>query len=95
MSRTYRIDPLHPFRLVCTSCAEAVLDLPPGPPADVPTGELTRQQVLDLWPDLEDDQADAVCEHDVLCVWREAQREGKGGTVFIHYLEAEDAGETP
>jgi hypothetical protein len=55
MSRTSRIDPLYPDRLVYTSCAETVLELPPGPPADVPTGELTRQQVLDLWPDLEDD----------------------------------------
>ena len=73
MSSTYRVDPLHPDRLVCEVCGEAVAVVPPDLPA---TSGLTRQQLVPLFPELRA----SLSEHDVLCTWKRHP----GGEVFIH-----------
>jgi hypothetical protein len=43
---TYRVDPLHPDRLVCEICGEAVAAVPPDLAADLSgTVGLTRRQL--------------------------------------------------
>jgi hypothetical protein len=46
----YRIDPLHPDRLVCETCAAVVCAVPLTPPTDPgidAAGSLTARQVIE------------------------------------------------
>jgi hypothetical protein len=79
MSSTYRVDPLHPDRLVCETCGEAVAAVPAGLPTD--TG-LTKRQLAPEFPEL----ADALAEHDVICLWRRSPK----GAVYVHLLSREE-----
>jgi hypothetical protein len=81
MSSTYRIDPLHPDRLVCETCGVAVATVPDDLRADA---SLTKRQVALDHPEL----PLALGEHDVLCVFRRAAAEGRG-PVFVHLLPRE------
>jgi hypothetical protein len=78
MSSTYRVDPLHPSRLVCESCGEAVAAVPDGLPTD--TG-LTKCRLAPEFPE----PARALGEHDVLCAWRRSPKEA----VYVHLLPRE------
>jgi hypothetical protein len=75
MSSTYRVDSLHPDRLVCETCGDAVAAVPDGLPAD--TG-LTKRQLAPEFPEL----AAVLAEHDVLCAWQQSP----GGAVYVHVL---------
>jgi hypothetical protein len=82
---TYRVDPLHPDRLVCERCGETVGPIPPDLAADLPATEgLTRRQ-LGLAGFAGQKQAeplgDALAAHDVACLWR--QNPGAPGYVHL------------
>jgi hypothetical protein len=79
MSSTYRVDALHPDRLVCETCGEAVAAVPAGLPAD---SGLTKRQLAPGFPEL----ADVLAEHDVLCAWRRSPP----GAVYVHLLPRGD-----
>jgi hypothetical protein len=66
-STTFRIDPLHPSRLLCEACGAAVCELPPGDGPDLAEG-LTVPQAAIRWRE----QGAAIQLHAVLCEQRRA-----------------------
>jgi hypothetical protein len=87
---TYRVDPLHPDRLVCEICGDTVAPVPPDLATFLPATEgFTRQQLgLAGFAGLQQAHSlgDALAEHDVACRWRR----NPGGTVYVHVLPRND-----
>ena len=80
MPPVFAVDPLNPAVLLCRTCGETVCALDPAGP-DAPP-ELSREQAVRLWPGL----AETITRHAVLCVFKQAQREGRGA-VYFHARE--------
>jgi hypothetical protein len=63
---TFRVDTLHPSRLLCQCCGEPVCELPAGSAAPDQVEGLTAQQAACVWRE----QAGAIRDHAALCLWR-------------------------
>jgi hypothetical protein len=81
----YRIDSLHPDRVVCDACATAI-----GPvmldAADVPLGALPSADAAAEWPEL----ASRIHEHDVRCRCREHEHPADDTGEVHHLIEQQD-----
>jgi hypothetical protein len=86
-STTFRVEPLHPSRLLCEACGEVACELPAagadtaGAQRDQTEG-LTAQQAALAWPE----HAEAIREHGVWCVWRCHPPRGDVG-VYVHVTQ--------
>jgi hypothetical protein len=65
-STTFRVDTLHPSRLLCECCGEPVHELPTDCEVMEHTRGLTTAQAAAVWPE----QRDAIRLHAALCEWR-------------------------
>jgi hypothetical protein len=82
----YQIDPMNPQVLRCRDCGAAVCALDGQDTADAPQ-EMTHRQAAALWPEL----AGLVVRHEVLCSWRQREKEaGPGAGVYLHLRDRED-----
>jgi hypothetical protein len=62
-STTFRVDTLHPSRLLCECCGEPVCELPTDSEVMEHAGGLTTRQAASVWPE----QGDAIRLHAALC----------------------------
>jgi hypothetical protein len=76
---TFRIDPLHPSRLLCECCGEPVCELPADSEVMEHASGLTAQQAGLAWPE----QAESIREHAVVCLWRRNPPRGDVA-VYVH-----------
>ena len=65
-STTFRVDTLHPSRLLCECCGEAVCELTTDSEVMQHARGLTTRQAAAVWPE----QGDAIRLHAALCEWR-------------------------
>jgi hypothetical protein len=83
-STTFRVDPLHPSRLLCERCGEPVCELPSNSKVMEHAGRLTTRQAVAGWPE----QGDAIRLHAALCEWQRTSFRADV-PVFVRVTEGE------
>jgi hypothetical protein len=88
---TFSVDTMHPDRVVCDGCGEAVGAIDPcaEPAGDPPALGLTGHQAVRRWPDLAED----IRRHEVLCDWRRNPPPEGGAGAYFHLYPREGDGE--
>jgi hypothetical protein len=81
-STTFRVDPLHPSRLLCEGCGKVVCELPADSEVMEHAGGLTTRQAALAWPE----QAAAIQLHSFPCEWWRTHPKADA-PVYVHVTE--------